>query len=341
MNEGTPPRRLVRKLAMGAAGVAFGAALFFLALRQVDLAEVTRLFRALDPTFVVGAWLAYAASIAVRILRWRYLLQGIVPTVSTKAVAETLLAGYAVNNVLPARLGELFRADYAKRRLNIRRSSALGSIITERLLDGVVVVLLLWLGLVVSRAGRVGGGGHVLVTIAVMATAMIVLAVAMITLLAAFMRSGQRLPVSLAGRLNQLVAGIVAQRRGARLAVASASVGVWLAETVALWLVCRATGAALSVGQTMTLMGAASLSTLVPTAPAFLGSYQYVFVIVMGAFGLPESAGIVAATTIQALFYGSVTVAGLGPLLVTATRSLRAPKSAGPDQGVPRNNSSK
>jgi hypothetical protein len=34
-------------------------------------------------------------------------------------VAETLVVGCAFNNLLPARLGELFRADYAKRRFGV------------------------------------------------------------------------------------------------------------------------------------------------------------------------------------------------------------------------------
>ncbi len=216
-----------------------------------------------------------------------------------------------------------------------------GLIITERLLDGAIVVSLLWFGLVISRSGRAVAGGRDLVTVAVMATALIVIAVMVIALLAVFLKSRHRLPASLAGRLDQLVAGIVTQRGSTRIAVAGASVSVWLFETLALWLVCRATGTVLSVGQTMTLMGAASLSTLVPTAPAFLGSYQYVFVIVMSAFGLSESAGIVAATTIQAVFYGSVTVVGLGFMLARATLSLRSPAPLDSDQGVPRSNSSK
>jgi hypothetical protein len=64
-------------------------------------------------------------------------------------VAEALLVGYGFNNLIPARLGELVRADYAKRQFGVSRSAALGSIVIERLLDGFIVVLCLSEGLLV------------------------------------------------------------------------------------------------------------------------------------------------------------------------------------------------
>lgn len=315
------PHDRLRKVALGIAGLAFGATLLVLALRGVDRQEALRVLREIDAAWVVAAWVAYAAGIAVRILRWRHLLLAISPGVSAGCVAETLLAGYAVNNLLPARLGELFRADYAKHRLAVPRAGAFGSIVAERLLDGVIIVSLLWAGLVIAR---VGSSQETLMTVAVTATALILLLVAAILASTALERSRLRLPPWLAGRFSQLVTGMTSLQHCSRLTLATASVAIWLCETVALWMVCRATGLTLTPGQSMTLMGAASLSTLVPTAPAFLGSYQYVFVVVMGAYGLAESAGIVAATTIQVVCYGSVTVAGLGLMLLRAARGLRA-----------------
>jgi len=57
--------------------------------------------------------------------------------VSAAAVLQALLVGYAVNGALPARLGELFRADYLSRRSSraprrSRRSSSSGCSISWR-----------------------------------------------------------------------------------------------------------------------------------------------------------------------------------------------------------------
>ena len=312
---------------MGFAGVAFGAALFYFALRDADIAEVKRTFGEIAPQWIALAWLVYAASIALRVLRWRLLLQEVVPVLSLSAVAETLLAGYAVNNVLPARLGELFRADYAKRRLGISRAGALGSIISERLLDGLMILTLLWIGLILIRSQSANSEVELLETVALSASVFIAVVIALVLALAFFGGRLERLPAWLGTRIGHLIQGIAALRRGPTLVIGMLTVLIWIGEACALWLVCRATGLLLAGGQTAALMGAASLSTLIPTAPAYLGSYQYVFVIAMRAFGRPESVGIVAATVIQAVFYGSVTLCGLSLLIYRAAVPLRKSSS--------------
>lgn len=323
---------------MGSLGVVLGGLLFYWALRGVDPAEVKRILRNLNPGLVVAAWFSYLASLGVRIVRWQFLLRGIAPRATLSAIGETLVAGYAVNNVLPARLGEIFRADYARRRLGIGRSSALGSIVVERLLDGIVVVGLLWFGLAwrgfgaapavtgpqesTAASGAAASAGA-LRSIAITATVLIGIAALGLLLLFRGGRWHRRLPAAVSGRIERLIEGLASWREGPKTAIVGAALGVWLCESLALWLMFRALGVTLSLGELAMLMGAATLSTLVPTAPAYLGSYQFVFVTAMGIFGLPESGGIVAATSIQVVCYGTVTVVGLLILVVRASISVR------------------
>ena len=56
------------------------------------------------------------------------------------------MTGFAANYILPGRVGELFRADYARRVFNMSRFTALGTIVVERVCDGVVLVCALWIG---------------------------------------------------------------------------------------------------------------------------------------------------------------------------------------------------
>ena len=51
-----------------------------------------------------------------------------------------LLVGYLLNNILPARLGELVRSHYLGDREGISRTSALGTVVVERVVDLVAVV---------------------------------------------------------------------------------------------------------------------------------------------------------------------------------------------------------
>ena len=80
------------------------------------------------------------------------------------------------------------------------------------------------------------------------------------------------------------------------------------------------------------LLGLASLSTLVPTAPGYLGTYQLVFGHVFQLFGYSQTIGIIAATAVQVFCFGTVTILGG---LVLLSRSgltvLRAHKWVSPE----------
>jgi uncharacterized membrane protein YbhN (UPF0104 family) len=111
--------------------------------------------------------------------------------------------------------------------------------------------------------------------------------------------------------LREVIAGISSLNlRSAFLACASSGV-VWLCEASALWFAFRAYQIELTVAQTMLLIGASSLSTLIPSAPGYVGSFQLVFVLAMAAFQIPETVGLVVSVSIQIFLFGSVTLIAL------------------------------
>jgi glycosyltransferase 2 family protein len=92
--------------------------------------------------FGVG-WLAYFISYGVRALRWDTLLmaQGYQSTFGQRLVA--LLIGFGASSVLPAYLGEFFRAGLLHRQADVPLEASIGSVVAERMLDiGVVLGLL-------------------------------------------------------------------------------------------------------------------------------------------------------------------------------------------------------
>ena len=120
-------------------GVAISVVALWLVLRSVDLQATAEALRSADWRWV-GVMFAFAcADLAVRAFRWQRLLAPVaaVPYLHTLSY---LLVGYLANNVLPARLGELVRSHYAGDREGISRSTTLGTIVVERVIDLVAVV---------------------------------------------------------------------------------------------------------------------------------------------------------------------------------------------------------
>ena len=93
---------------------------------------------------------------------------------------------------------------------------------------------------------------------------------------------------------------------------------IWLTEACAMWSVCRAVGANLDLTGMLSLLGGASLSTLVPTAPGYVGSYQMAFVVILGQFGIAATSAIVASTAEQIYLIGTLTLVGLAILAITS-----------------------
>ena len=107
--------------------------------------------------------------------------------------------------------------------------------------------------------------------------------------------------------------------------IALGTLPIWAVEIGSIWSICAAVGVKLSLAGMLSLMGGAALSTLLPTAPGYVGSYQFAFVLILGQFGIGATAAIVAATTVQIYLIGGYTLIGLATWaiasLLAATRN--------------------
>ena len=312
-------RSALKNVLMAVLGLSIGGVFLWLALRKVDITEVRSVASALDISIMAFAAMLYWIAVSVRSFRWHILLKEISP-VPLVPVMETLVVGYAVNNVLPARLGEVVRAAYAKRRLRIGRARVFGSIVVERILDLAAIFGCLIVGLLMFRVIDEAGRLPTFELIALNAGA--VIGVALLGLFV--VRSGNlgivKLPKPALIVFEDFRRGLATLNRNSASLAVVLTITIWSFETAAVAQSIRAFGVQLDVSHALMLMGAASLSTLVPTAPGYLGTYQLVFVIAMTAFGFSSSVGIVAATAIQIVLFGSVTVAGV---LILGIRSVK------------------
>jgi uncharacterized membrane protein YbhN (UPF0104 family) len=111
---------------------------------------------------------------------------------------------------------------------------------------------------------------------------------------------------------------IIQSRR--MLIVSAFTLLVWSFEAGSMWSECRAVGLDLSYLELITLLGAASLSTLFPTAPGFVGSYQFAFVVILGLFNVQAPLAIGAASAIQIYVMGVYAIVGLAVWCIGALR---------------------
>ena len=321
---------IIKRVAYGIVGLALGGVFLYLAFRNIDRQEIEAVIQKLDAAWLLGGTAVYMTSIALRCLRWGLLLRT-TATIKWRHIAEALIAGYAANYLLPARIGELFRADYAMRLFHMSRFTSLGTIFVERVFDGMILVCGLWLsfGVLSSAASSVMRFPSWAIGAGVVSSTVFGLALLFLIFSRRINLRRFGVPDFFADRWDRLMQGISAVTRGQTGIIVLCSLGVWILEVIALGCIVWAFGASFSVAQLVALMGLASLSTLIPTAPGFLGTYQFVFGQVFSLFGQPESTGVVAATAIQLFCFGGVTALGIFALLsrsgISVLRAVRLP----------------
>ncbi|HXG40830.1 MAG TPA: lysylphosphatidylglycerol synthase transmembrane domain-containing protein, partial [Candidatus Limnocylindrales bacterium] len=202
------PGTLVR----AALGIAVSVVALAIALRGVDLARTAEVLRSAAPVWVATMLAFNVADVAFRGLRWQRLLAPI-RHVPYPRMFGYLLIGYLANNVLPARLGELVRSHVLGEREGVSRTTTLGTVVVERVIDTTVVVAVATGAiLVLSVRGLVADA----VLVGLGFAALLVLGLA--TLLAAHRLPGVERAIRLAGRWPR-VADLGAKLRGG-LAVA-------------------------------------------------------------------------------------------------------------------------
>src|SRR5437879_402042 len=122
--------------------LALAVGLVVLFLHNVDLRRVAGGIARARLGWLTLSLATMFVNLAIRALRWQYLLEPLAKTSFGNAFRATAV-GFAASSVLPARAGELIRPYFLSRYENVSATGAFATVILERLLDTVTVLVLL------------------------------------------------------------------------------------------------------------------------------------------------------------------------------------------------------
>jgi len=288
-----------------------GAFLLFLVTHfDVDPKAAWADVRNSNPWYLALAVLVHYMTFLFRGARWRILLrnaqedESAVPGVLY--CSQLVLLGWFANSVAWLRLGDAYRAYLYRDELDASFSRTLGTLLAERMLDAILVVLLL-----LAAVPFLLGGGEV-VTWTVLGTAIflvVALTAVFLVLRLAEDRALRMLPGWLAERYQRLQQG-AAGSFGQLAPVTILGLLGWLSEVGRLFLVVQALNLGLGIPLIIFITLANSLLTLVPT-PGGIGAVE------SGVAGLLvrlSSISVNAATALvlvdRSITYVSVIVVG-------------------------------
>lgn len=310
--------------------VGFGLLLALFRGAGISPVEALKAVGRVDPGLFLLAVLAYYSTFPLRGLRWRVVLGNLaLPGPKSPPglwhLAVVILASWFANCLLPAKLGDLYRAYHLKRNGASGFSEAAGTVLIERLLDLTVVVATL----VASAVFLVGSvSGRTLVEVGGLGLTLLLAAGAGVGL---FHRLGprvrRRLPARLADIYLRLEHGTRAGLK--RLPVTLAlTVTIWTCEVGRLALVTQALGLKIAPPLVVFAALANSVLTTVPFTPGGLGLVE------LGVAGLlslavPLEAAVTVALADRVISYWSLILAGLPAYILSGRLEAQEVADAG------------
>jgi len=138
--------------------IVFAALAYFAKQSNINPQQTWAALRSANVLLLLAAFLIYYLSFPIRTLRWRILLQNVGYTKSNGVklpqfpkLLEILYISWFANVIVPAKLGDLYRAYLLRKETDLPTSRTFGTVLAERLLERIVLLLLFLPAVIMSQ----------------------------------------------------------------------------------------------------------------------------------------------------------------------------------------------
>ncbi|MDT8305260.1 MAG: lysylphosphatidylglycerol synthase transmembrane domain-containing protein [Anaerolineae bacterium] len=302
-------------------GLLISAFFLWLALRGLQLGDVWQEMLAADYVWLVPGIATYFVAVWARTWRWDYMLRPL-KRIPVRRLFPIVVIGYMGNNVYPLRAGEVLRSYVLQRQEEVPMSASLATVIVERVFDGLVMLLFVFVAL--PFAPTPGSTERWLVIIA---SAAFFAALLLFFMLAAMPERALRLvaflttwPFDLPQQYSERIVEIaerflfglesLRQFRNV-LMIFLTSVVIWLLETVKYWFVMHAFPFEVSFFALMLMNGIVNLFTTLPSAPGYIGTFDKPGIDVLVRYGVVPKVATAYTLVLHAALWLPVTLLGV------------------------------
>jgi uncharacterized protein (TIRG00374 family) len=300
-------------------GLAISAFFLWLALRGLHFDEVGSAMRSADYRWLIPGVAVYFVGVWVRTWRWDYMLRPL-KHIPVRDLFPVVVIGYMGNNVYPFRAGELLRSWVLSRREGVPISASLATVVVERVFDGLVMLVFVFVALPFAPLPENAGWLRATVTWASLA---FFVALAVFFALAArpeqanrlargiFGRFPPRLGPPLIGFTARFLDGLASLRHFRNIVMIFAtSVVIWLLETVKYWFVMHAFDFEVSFFALMLMNGIVNLATTLPSAPGYVGTFDEPGIRTLTLYGVGQNIAAAYTLVLHAALWLPITLLG-------------------------------
>jgi glycosyltransferase 2 family protein len=299
--------------------------LFVRSLPGFKLEELPDKILGANPLLLLAAFVIFYAGFPLRGLRWAVLVRKTGFALRVRDAIEIIFLSWLVNCLVPAKLGDVYRAYLLKINSSVSLSRTIGTVFIERILDLFAIVTLgLAAGFVSFRSGL---PGDVQIVFAIGIGFVLLLAGGLMTMRNFGRRILTRLPtphriLEFYDRFEEGVFGSIGLRALPRLVILTGF--IWATEAMRLYFVVQALGLPdvhLGISGAFFVALAASLLTAVPLTPAGIGFVETGVVgLLTVVYGVSETDALAITLVDRAISVLSIIIIGSIAYAVSSKR---------------------
>jgi uncharacterized protein (TIRG00374 family) len=267
------------------------AVALYLAFRDIHIFDLMDRILTGDPTWLLLALCLTISSYLFRSRRWQFLFPKVI--IEYADSLRVLVLGFFMNNILPARTGELVRAHLGAQATNQKRTLVLATIASERLLDGLALSFLFVLFAIQSGQQEVKS---LLIVAAVFGAAAIGVVLMLWKRSMVFelidrvnTKFNSKTADFTTDRIQVFINGLLPLLTRKKLPVITLwTAAIWLTELLVFISVSKAYDAGLSLSLAVMFLTSVNFSSLIPAAPGGIGVIEAAAAAVLVALGIEK-----------------------------------------------------
>jgi len=300
-----------------ALGFAVSIVLLCFALKGIEFRQIWAMLKQMNPLLAFLPLVFIAAAICLSSLRWSRVAGS---EVRFRETFTALLIGMFINNVMPARMGEVARGYVLSRKKGLSFTYSFSTVLLDRFFDltGLLLMMLVFFP-GSSLPPKVSQAICIIVGLVAVFVVMIILlsrpsfanrlAAKFTTLEKSFLsRFGKRI-IEIQENLARI---------GSPLTIiyfVILSFLIWFSMSMALYVVTLALGVSTDIRYIPFVCALLNIGITVPSSPGYVGLYQFLLVYLLSIFGVPKWEGFTVSILYHASWYIPYTIVGFVLLL--------------------------
>ena len=303
--------------------VAISGFFVWLALRGLELDKVWANIISANFYWLIPSIAVYFVAVWVRTWRWDYMLRPL-KHIPVRRLFPVVVIGYMGNNVYPFRGGEVLRSFVLYKREEIPMSASLATVVVERVFDGLVMLIFVFVALPLSP---IPGDNESVRNLVFIASIAFFIAMIIFFILASMPKRFHALAEwglgltgklltdksksQILGMLDNFLSGLESLRSFRNvMMIFFTSVIIWLLETVKYWFVMHAFNFEVSFFALMLMNGVVNLATTLPSAPGYVGTFDTPGIEVLQLYGIPKEIAAAYTLVLHAALWFPITALG-------------------------------